>query len=55
MVCMPIHFTRNTPGSNPTHLKIETCVQAIEELKKLKRLMIKEKFNLKNRNHPNRR
>ena len=47
--------TRNAPGSNPMHSKIETCVQAIEELKKLKRLMMNEKFNVKNRNQPNRR
>ena len=45
--------TRNAPGSNATHSKIETCVQAIEESKKLKRLMINEKFNLKNGNHRN--
>ena len=48
--------TRNAPGSNPTASKIETCVHAIEEpAKKLKRLKINEKFNLKNRNHPKRR
>ena len=47
--------TRTYPGSNPTHWKIQTCLQAIEELKKLKTLMISEKFNPKYRNYRNRR
>ena len=37
-------LTRNAPGSNPTHSKLETCVYATEERKKLKRLMIKSKI-----------
>ena len=48
--------TRNVLGSKPTHLKIGTCVQAIEGRNKLKRLMINsKKFNLKSRNPPNKR
>ena len=44
---------RNALVSSPTHSEIETCVYAIEELKKLKRLMFNsKKFNPKSRNPP---